>query len=57
VFEPVHDPLPVKTDTGETAIQFEKALGTPAALWLAREARYREWLARNDDRCRPGSRT
>ncbi len=38
--------------TADTAIQFEKALGNPAAFWLAREARYREWLARNEDRDR-----
>lgn len=35
--------------TADTAIQFERTLGTPAAFWLAREARYREWLARNEE--------
>ncbi len=35
--------------TADTALQFEKTLGTPAAFWLAREARYREWLARNEE--------
>lgn len=35
--------------TPETAIQLEQALSTPAAFWLAREAHYREYLARVDD--------
>ena len=35
--------------TPETAIQFERVLGTPAAFWLAREQRYREFLARQHD--------
>ncbi len=33
----------------ETAIQLERALGAPAEFWLAREARYREALARIAD--------
>ncbi len=32
--------------TAETAMQLEQALGTPASFWNAREARYREYLAR-----------
>lgn len=31
----------------DTALQLEAVLGTPASFWLAREARYREWLARS----------
>lgn len=33
----------------ETALQFERAAGVPAAFWLAREAKYREWRARRAD--------
>lgn len=36
--------------TPETAIQFERALGISAALWLGLESRYREALARERDR-------
>lgn len=32
--------------TAETAIQFERVLGIPAAFWIAREQNYRESLAR-----------
>lgn len=32
--------------TEDTALRLERVLGTPAAFWLAREARYRERLAR-----------
>jgi addiction module HigA family antidote len=32
--------------TADTAMQLEQALGTPASFWIAREARYREYLAR-----------
>lgn len=35
--------------TPETALQFERVLGTPARFWLEREQRYREWLARQQD--------
>ena len=36
----------VKQITADTAVELEKALGVPARFWLAREARYREYLAR-----------
>lgn len=36
--------------TPETAIQLERALGISAALWLGLESRYREALARQQDR-------
>jgi len=32
--------------SAETALQFEKVLGTPASFWLNREQFYRETLAR-----------
>jgi HTH-type transcriptional regulator/antitoxin HigA len=35
--------------TPETALQFERVLGTPAQFWLERERQYREWLARQQD--------
>lgn len=35
--------------TAETALQLERALGTPAHFWLSREALYRESLARKAD--------
>ncbi len=35
--------------TPETALQFERVLGTPASFWLAREQQYREFLARQQD--------
>src|SRR5688500_5032268 len=34
--------------TTDTALELELVLGVPASFWLAREARYREWLARSD---------
>ena len=33
--------------TPELALDLEKVLGTPARFWLAREARYQEWLSRS----------
>ena len=33
--------------TPELAIDLERVLGTPARFWLAREARYQEWLTRS----------
>src|ERR1700728_3930228 len=38
--------------TPETALQFELVLRVPAAFWLARESRYRAWLARQDEDAR-----
>ena len=35
--------------THETALQLERVLGTPAHFWLNGEARYREFLARQED--------
>ncbi len=35
--------------TSETAIQFERALGTPAEFWSQREANYRAYLARQKE--------
>lgn len=32
--------------TPELALDLERVLGTPARFWLAREARYQEWLSR-----------
>lgn len=32
--------------TPELAVDLERVLGTPARFWLAREARYQEWLSR-----------
>lgn len=32
--------------TPDTALKLERALGTPADFWLAREQHYQEWLAR-----------
>ena len=37
------------TITPETAIQFERVLGSPASFWLEREKQYREFLARQRD--------
>lgn len=34
----------------ETAIQLERALGTPAEIWSQREANYRAYLARQKER-------
>ena len=36
--------------TPETAIQFERVLGTPAHFWITRESDYREWLAKMKER-------
>ena len=36
--------------TPETALQFEKVLGTPASFWNNREHNFREWLARQEER-------
>ena len=33
--------------TSELALDLERVLGTPARFWLAREARYQEWLSRS----------
>lgn len=33
--------------TPELALDLERVLGTPARFWLAREARYQEWLSRS----------
>ena len=33
--------------TPELAVDLERVLGTPARFWLAREARYQEWLSRS----------
>jgi len=38
--------------TPQTAMDLEKALGTPASFWNNRERRYRESLARNEERDR-----
>lgn len=38
--------------TPETAMQFELVLGVPATFWLARESKYRAWLARQDEDAR-----
>ena len=38
--------------TPTTAMAFEKVLGTPASFWNNRERRYRESLARIDERKR-----
>ncbi len=38
--------------TPQTAIQFESVLGIPASFWNNRERRYREFLAREDERKR-----
>jgi addiction module HigA family antidote len=35
--------------TPETALQFERVLGTPAQFWTQREATYREYLARGQE--------
>lgn len=41
--------LGAKEITEDTALELERVLGTPAHFWLAREARYREYLARKRD--------
>lgn len=35
--------------TAETAIQFERVLGIPAHFWVARESKYRAWLAKQEE--------
>jgi HTH-type transcriptional regulator/antitoxin HigA len=41
--------LGAKEITEDTALELERVLGTPAHFWLARESRYREFLARRRD--------
>lgn len=41
--------LGTKEITEDTALELERVLGVPAHFWLAREARYREFLARQRD--------
>lgn len=48
--------LGTKEITEDTALELERVLGTPAHFWLAREARYREYLARQRDAGRAESR-
>lgn len=48
--------LGAKEITEDTALELERVLGTPAHFWLAREARYREFLARQRDAGRAESR-
>ena len=48
--------LGAKEITEDTALELERVLGTPAHFWLAREARYREYLARQRDAGRIDSR-
>lgn len=38
--------------TPDTALQLELVLRVPATFWLAREAKYRAWLARKDEDAR-----
>ena len=45
-----------KEITEHTALELERVLGTPAHFWLAREARYREFLARKLDAGRADDR-
>ena len=45
-----------KEITEDTALELERVLGTPAHFWLARESRYREYLARQRDADRAESR-
>lgn len=48
--------LGVKEITEDTALELERVLGVPAHFWLAREARYRECLARQRDAGRAEAR-
>lgn len=48
--------LGAKEITEDTALELERVLGTPAHFWLAREAKYREFLARQRDAGRAESR-
>lgn len=41
--------LGTKEITEDTALELERVLGAPAHFWLARESRYREYLARQRD--------
>ena len=41
--------LGAKEITEDTALELERVLGAPAHFWLARESRYREFLARQRD--------
>lgn len=45
-----------KEITEDTALELERVLGTPAHFWLARESRYREYLARQRDAGRATNR-
>ena len=45
-----------KEITEDTALELERVLGTPAHFWLARESRYREYMARQRDADRAESR-
>jgi HTH-type transcriptional regulator / antitoxin HigA len=45
-----------KEITHDTALELERVLGSPAHFWLSREARYREFLARERDASRADSR-
>jgi HTH-type transcriptional regulator / antitoxin HigA len=45
-----------KEITEDTALELERVLGAPAHFWLAREARYREYMARQRDAGRAESR-
>lgn len=44
--------LGLKEVTEDTALELERVLGAPAHFWLARESRYREYLARQRDASR-----
>lgn len=48
--------LGTKEITENTALELERVLGTPAHFWLARESRYREFLARQREAGRAGDR-
>jgi HTH-type transcriptional regulator / antitoxin HigA len=48
--------LGVKEITEDTALELERVLGNPAHFWLARESRYREFLARQRDASRAPDR-
>lgn len=47
--------LGAKEITEDSALELERVLGTPAHFWLARESRYREYLARQRDASRAES--
>ena len=48
--------LGTKEITEDTALELERVLGVPAHFWLARESRYREFLARQRDASRTPDR-